>query len=121
MGPDPRRWSISSPHIGTQESLRIDFGESLDHALATRLITVVDSLGTNVDGRVVMSADDRLWSFLPSQTWRAGVRLRVSPALEDLAGNNLIRAFDRVRVRSGGVSDAVLSDTTPRLIPLTTR
>ena len=121
VGPDPRRWSISSPHIGTQESLRVDFGESLDHALATRLITVVDSLGTNVDGRVLMSVDGRLWSFLPSRAWRAGVRLRVDPALEDLAGNNVIRPFDRVRARSSVVSDAALTDTTPRLIPLATR
>jgi hypothetical protein len=121
IGPEPQRWSMSLPRVGTRDSLRVNFGDALDHALAMRLITVLDSTNTKVDGRVSMRADDRVWLFVPSTVWRAGARLRVDPALEDLAGNNVTRPFDTDRLRASSPAGVALTSTTPRIMPLVMR
>lgn len=118
IAPDPSLWLLSSPRANTRETLRVSFGESLDHALAMRLINVVDADGAPLDGSVALGVTDRIWTFTPARAWRHGVRLRVDPALEDLAGNNLVRRFDRDRVGASHVSDAALADTTRRFVPI---
>ena len=93
--PDPRCWTVSSTRVGTREPLRVRFDEPLDHALASRLITVVDSAGAPIVGRASADEDDTVWRFTPASPWRAGAHsLRVSTALEDLAGNSVGRLFD---------------------------
>jgi hypothetical protein len=114
--PDPRRWGVSSPRLNTRDSLRVSFDESLDHALALRLISVVDSTGVRVPGVVRLREGDRIWSFTPAVPWSAKVRLRVEPALEDLAGNNLVRPFDSDRVRGGVRAETAVADTAPRIV-----
>jgi hypothetical protein len=48
-----------------------------------------------VAGDVEVDSLVRVWRFRPNQTWVAGPhRLRVSPELEDLAGNRPGRPFD---------------------------
>jgi len=102
--------------------LRVSFGESLDHALAMRLITVVDSNDSPVAGRALLGERDRVWSFTPDTNWSAGrLTLRVEPALEDLAGNNLARPFDSDRAHGGASAETALADTSPRRIALTFR
>ena len=113
--PDPSRWRISAPRSSSLDTLRVEFGEALDHALAARLITVVDRRGSRFVGRAALSADDRMWTFVPSIPWATGARLRIEPALEDLAGNNLVRPFDSGRL--GGAEQAVV-DTLPRFLPI---
>jgi len=119
--PDPSRWSISTPERETREPLRVSFGEPLDHALALRLISLVDSSGLRVPGRALLADDDRAWTFIPDAEWSATpLLLRIDPAVEDLAGNNLTRPFDADRARAGGIASAevALADTFPRRIPL---
>lgn len=92
---DPARWSVHPPAIGSQEALQVDFGESLDHALAERLIVVEGPDGAPLSGENTLRPDGRRWRFTPAVPWYAGsYRLRVHPALEDLAGNRLGHAFD---------------------------
>jgi len=118
VSPDPARWSISAPRRNTRDTLRVGFGESLDHALAMRLITVVDARGAGILGAVTLSADDREWCYVPAGVWQDDVRLRVDPALEDLAGNNLVRPFDSDRARGGSAAEAAVTDTIPRTIAI---
>lgn len=97
---DPGRWSIASPARGSRDELRVDFGEALDHALALRAITVVDSGGSFVPGHAALRDADHVWSFVPLQRWAGrAYSLRIDPGLEDLAGNNLVRPFDADRSR----------------------
>jgi len=116
VSPDPSRWSLSSPRSDTRDALRVEFGEPLDHALATRLITVVDSRGVPIRGTVALSDGDRLWTFVPAVDWPRSAQLRVDPALEDLAGNNLVRLFDSDRPHAGPRVEAAVADTLPRMI-----
>ena len=89
------------PKTATRDPLIIDFGESLDAALALRLIT------TLVPGQAALGPAERQWRFVPDQPWPpAAVDILIDTALEDLAGNKVGRpfdvdTFDRITVRSG--------------------
>lgn len=103
--PDPDRWRLTTPPAGTHGALQVAFGESLDHALAARLLMVVDSAGGTVPGSVDLRSSDSVWVFTPQREWVAGAYvLRVGGALEDVAGNNIVRVFDvDRRLDSAGV------------------
>ena len=93
--PDPETWRLTSPAAGTREALRVDFGESLDHALAARMLSVYDALGTRVAGAAQLASNDSVWTFTPERAWTAGEHtLRVDSALEDIAGNSVAHVFD---------------------------
>ena len=92
----PARWRLTAPESGSLGQLGIEFDRPLDHALLLRSLTVCDSSGAPVPGRGVSGAREKSWSFIPDTPWREGAyRLLVKPSLEDVAGNSLLRAFDR--------------------------
>jgi hypothetical protein len=119
--PDPAQWSISSPRADSRDTLRVGFGEALDHALALRMIAIVDSNGERIAGVVALTRDDRGWRFVPATAWKAGTRLRVEPALEDLAGNNLVRLFDADRLAGSRATEIAVADVTQRLVAVLLR
>jgi hypothetical protein len=95
QSPDPDRWRLTPPAAGGRTALRVAFGEPLDHALAARLLSVYDALGTRVAGAAELAANDSVWLFVPERPWRGGeYTLRVDTALEDIAGNSVARVFD---------------------------
>jgi hypothetical protein len=104
--PDPARWRLTVPHAGTREPLRVALREALDHALAQRMVTV-EGRGSTIRGQVELAAGDSVWTFVPAAAWSADVyRLRVDPALEDLAGNSVARIFDADRRRGAPAAEA---------------
>jgi len=111
--PEPDRWRLSLPGASTRAPLQVSFGEPLDHALATRMLAVFDPDGERVPGAVTLAEGDSTWSFTPSLPWLAGdYSLRVGGALEDLAGNNVVRVFDvDRRVDGSGVDRDVAGAT----------
>lgn len=91
---EPGRWKISSPRIKTRDPLTISFDKPLDHALASRMLSVHQG-DTQVKGDVDVGKKETEWRFTPSQPWgQAPVVVRVDPRLEDLAGNTPVRVFD---------------------------
>jgi hypothetical protein len=95
--PDPSSWMVTSPRAGSREPLRVDFGESIDHALASRAIAV-GRLAEAIRGVATLGDGDSAWSFVPDEPWVGGAHeLRVAALLEDVAGNNLVRVFDADR------------------------
>jgi hypothetical protein len=103
--PDPATWRLTIPGSKTRAPLVVAFGEPLDHALAARLLAVVDRNGSMVAGSAELAANDSSWVFTPERAWAAGeYSLRAGGALEDVAGNNLVRVFDvDRRLDSAGV------------------
>ena len=92
--PDPSTWSLSAPPMATG-ALVVDFPEPLDHGLLLRLLEVRDAAGRRIEGEATVSRGERRWAFRPQTPWRpGGYLLRVSAALEDLAGNTVDRLFD---------------------------
>jgi hypothetical protein len=94
--PDPERWLINLPAAETTRPLRLDFKEALDYFLLPETIRVTDENGELVRGTVQVVNKERGIEITPAKKWQRGQhRLRIATYLEDLAGNNLNRPFDR--------------------------
>jgi hypothetical protein len=101
VGPQDREpptlasWKIKSPKAGTHGTLTVNFPEPMDHALALRVIHVVDAAGRLVDGACSLSDHEKSWTFTPHKAWAvAAHQLQVQNTIEDLAGNNIGKAFE---------------------------
>jgi hypothetical protein len=101
--PDPAQWKLTVPHAGTNDPLVVEFGEPLDRRLAERTVSAVDLRRRAIEGKVALSTDESRWTFTPATPWQAGrYLLQVDPALEDLAGNSVARAFETMPGRETG-------------------
>ena len=111
--PEPEAWRLTAPAASTRAPLQVSFGEPLDHALATGTLALLDPDGERVPGSTTLAEGDSTWTFTPAFPWLAGdYTLRVAGALEDLAGNNVVRVFDvDRRVDSAGVDRDVAGTT----------
>lgn len=96
LSPDPKQWTIQSPKQESMEPLEVAFGEPLDYSLLTEALHVLDKGGRAVAGKWQPADAEKQGLFKPATPWKAGqYRLKVESRLEDLAGNNLNRLFDR--------------------------
>jgi hypothetical protein len=92
----PRAWTIDRPAVGDIGPVVVGFDHPLDRALLEDCLTVLDSSGTPVHGTIHIAAGETQWSFAPDRPWAQGPHhLVVDPVLEDLAGNSVLRVFDR--------------------------
>jgi hypothetical protein len=94
--PDPGRWKVLAPASSSRDSLIVRFDEPLDFKLLTDAIHVLDGARRLVEADVIVGEDEKSLCFLPLTAWEKGTyAIMVEPRLEDLAGNNLARLFDR--------------------------
>jgi hypothetical protein len=88
--PDPKTWKITPPKAGTTGDLVVDFPKPMDVALLQRLISV-----SGIAGTISVAREETQWRFKPEDAWKRGdYQLIVDPTIEDLAGNEIGRAFD---------------------------
>jgi hypothetical protein len=93
--PSPQGWTIVPPPGGTRSPLEVRFPDSLDEALARRLIKVNDQKGQFVPGHVDLDSAETRWRFTPKSSWKAGeYRLVIGKDLEDPSGNAVGRPFE---------------------------
>jgi hypothetical protein len=98
----PGDWKLAEPSAGNSDPLSVAFAEPMDHALALRLLQVVREDGSPVEGIAELADSERNWKFKPSHPWKPGAyKLVVPPILEDLAGNNVGKAFEVELVERG--------------------
>jgi hypothetical protein len=91
----PEEWKLAAPAAESTEPFSVTFSESMDRALALRLLQVVRADGSPVDGIASLADAERRWTFTPTRPWQSGThRLMVPTILEDLAGNNVGKAFE---------------------------
>ena len=94
--PDPVMWKVSVPSSNNKQSLEIQFQQPLDYSLVKECITILNSNGDVVSGKVLIADEEKTLRFVPDDPWTKGTfALRIESRLEDLAGNNLNRPFDR--------------------------
>ena len=88
--PEPARWTLQAPRVASRSPLIVEFDEPMDHALTLRMLRV-----DGVEGDAALESGERRWIFVPDQPWTPGThRLQVTTTIEDLAGNNIGKAFD---------------------------
>ncbi|MCD6052400.1 MAG: hypothetical protein K0Q55_3818, partial [Verrucomicrobia bacterium] len=93
--PDPKTWRIKRPAMQTTEALTIEFLKPMDHALAQRLIWVTGPDQKRVSGKATLANNEQRWLFTPEKSWPPGTyQLQVQTTIEDLAGNNIGKAFE---------------------------
>ena len=98
----PEKWKLATPVAASADPLVVTFPEPMDQALALRLLHVVRDDGSTVEGSAALADAERRWTFTPSHPWKPGQHYVVAPAvLEDLAGNNIGKAFEVDMVDSG--------------------
>ena len=89
-------WKIDAPTKGTVEPLRIIMNEPLDYFLLQETLSIFNEKGIKIAGNFKIVNKETSLEFIPASPWQAGLyRLQVATYLEDLAGNNLQRPFDR--------------------------
>jgi hypothetical protein len=93
--PNPKLWKLQPPTRGSTNPLVISFPKQMDHALAQRMIRVVVPPGELVAGEALLEDQERRWLFTPAQPWKTGPHtVLVQTTIEDLAGNNIGKAFE---------------------------
>ena len=91
---DTRGWRIEAPAAGSRTAMTATFPKPLDRGLLTRALSVKHD-GAPVEGDIVIDRAETRWSFAPKETWRAGgYQLVALDILEDVAGNQIGRAFE---------------------------
>jgi hypothetical protein len=87
-------WRIEAPKAGSRDGVVVTFPESLDHGLLMRALGIVRA-GDTVEGEIAVDAHETRWTFVPKAAWQAGdYDLLALDILEDLAGNEIGRAFE---------------------------
>lgn len=93
--PKADNWDLDIPKQNTSEPLVIKFNEPMDY-LSTKDRLVISRDKKLIEGKSVFSSNERKWRFVPTNPWREGKHIiKANARMEDLAGNNLNRLFDR--------------------------
>jgi hypothetical protein len=91
---DSAAWHIQSPKAGGRDGVVVTFPEPLDHGLLMRALGVTRD-GKEVAGAIAVDRNETRWTFTPEAPWRTGTyHLLALDILEDLAGNQISRAFE---------------------------
>ncbi len=94
--PSIKHWQIKAPQKGTLHPLEVNLKETLDYILLQNAVQIADTQGHIIEGNIQLSDEERKWEFTPSKPWPIGeYALQIESRLEDPAGNNLNRLFDR--------------------------
>lgn len=94
--PELLAWNIQTPKTATNQPLEINFFAPLDYFLLGETISIINDKNEIIPGVIKITDEERKIAFTPQQAWRQGsYRIQVKAILEDLAGNNLNRPFDR--------------------------
>ena len=87
-------WRIAAPQAGSRAPAIVTFPEPLDHGLLMRAVGITRG-GQQVSGAIVVDNAETRWSFTPAEPWQPGAyQLLALDILEDLAGNQIGRAFE---------------------------
>lgn len=106
LSPKPSLWKTKSPKASTTQPFKVYFQEPLDHSLLTETLSIQTEKGEHISGKWQIGLNEKTALFVPDQIWKPGkFKLQIEPRLEDLAGNNLARPFDRNISRKMPASD----------------
>lgn len=110
--PQWRHWAWEVRQESGLLPVDLDFGEPMDAFLAQETLHFYDDHG-QVKGTYQLGLQQKQLRFLPERAWQGGeIQVRIESRLEDLAGNNLQRLFDRpVSADNGSTKDTLRMHT----------
>ena len=89
-------WIIKPVRSNTKESLTVLLDEPLDYILLKNAIRITDDKGNIMQGNFEPTMKETVLTFTPNEAWKPGdYIMEIESRLEDLAGNNLNRPFDK--------------------------
>jgi hypothetical protein len=101
LSPDPSGWMIQSPRQNSTDPLVVTLNEPVDHFLLEEGLRITDQKGNRIKGQITTLDNDRRVQFVPAANWPPGeYQLIIDSKLEDLAGNNLNKPFDRYIIKT---------------------
>jgi hypothetical protein len=111
----PDRWRVRAPSAATRDPIELVVDRHIDGPLVRRSIRVRAHDGHDVPTDASTDEGERVIRMRPQQPWRAGsYQVVVDAGLEDVAGNDVRRAFDLdLTRRSDRPHDALRSVTIP--------
>jgi hypothetical protein len=96
VSPDLKDWDFELPKAGSSDPLIIQLHEPLDFVLMKETIFIRDEKGIALPVDIKALNNENTLSATPSSPWKVGsYYIECEFRLEDLAGNNLDRLFDR--------------------------
>ncbi len=96
ISPNIDNWLLELPLPKTKDPLVIRTREPLDFFLLQETIQIVSNNAQITEGHIEINNDEATVIFIPDLPWDVGkYTLQVDSHLEDLAGNNLNKLFDR--------------------------
>ncbi len=96
LSPDITNWTLELPHSGSKDPLKVHLKESLDYFLLNETIQILDEKNKVLPVKINVRDKERFVDWVPLDNLAAGqYKIQVQSRLEDLAGNNLNRPFDR--------------------------
>ena len=103
--PSITEWSIEVPPSDTHDPLIVDLGKPMDYSLLQESLRIFQG-----ENQILVSTEISIHEtsvyLHPREKWRSGIyHLKVASRLEDLAGNNLNRLFDRDVINDNETSD----------------
>lgn len=95
ISPNAKKWKIESPKVNSQNTLQINFQESIDYGSALHAFKIINSTGEEISGHWSWTDFESTLLFTPKNDWAPDTyQIIVLTSIEDLAGNNLNRLFD---------------------------
>ena len=92
---EPQNWQVIPPKTGTTDPLTMIFPQNMDYLTTLSGFTILKD-GIAQKGTAEMGNGEKRWLFQPSKPWVTGTyTIEITPSIEDLAGNSLLRPFDR--------------------------
>ena len=89
-----KSWKVEPAAGGSRGPLVVTFPEPLDRGLLMRALSVTRD-GRTLEGEIAIDKGETRWTFTPTEAWRQGPHvLQALDILEDLAGNQIGRAFE---------------------------
>ena len=93
--PSVSEWLIEAPRSDTHDPLIVDLGKPMDYSLLQESLRVFQGEDQKLVSTAISNHETSVYLH-PREKWKSGIyHLQVASRLEDLAGNNLNRLFDR--------------------------
>ncbi len=94
--PNINNWKFDLPKPNTENALIIHLNDNLDYGSLTHNLKIYDDENKHVEGVFTIDSNNKKVMFTPFNQWKSkSYVLKCNKLIEDVAGNNLERLFDR--------------------------